>query len=193
MPDGRAVALSAIIAVSAGAVASLALITQPSTTLDTPWGQVLDAVIGVEIAISLLPPAAVMGIAYVLETPTNSTNAFMLLVVNLVGIDVIGSLSILAIRGVRRRYLEVEKKIREVTSATIAGVPGFISVGSIIDVTLLNENEARVDVLLRREVRGVVPEHLAGTIASSVLAATSMRIDVAVEIVPILTHAGIPK
>ncbi len=193
MPDARAVVLSAIIAVSAGAVASLALITQPSTTLDTPWGQVLDAVIGVQIAISLLPPAAVMGIAYVLDTPANSTNAFMLLVVNLVGIDVIGSLSILAIRGVRRRYLDVEKKIRKVTSATIAGVPGFISDGTIVDVTLLNANEARVDVLLRREFRGVVPEHLAQSIASSVLAATSMRSDVAVEVVPILTHMGIPK
>jgi uncharacterized hydrophobic protein (TIGR00271 family) len=193
MPSARAVALSAIIAVSAGAVASLALITHPSTTLDTPWGQVLDAVIGVEIAISLLPPAAVMGIAYVLESPANSVNAFMLLIVNLVGIDVIGSLSILAIRGVRRRYLEAEKSIRDVTSATIAGVSGFISVGSTIDVTLLNKNEARVDVLLRREFGGEVPEHLAQTIASSVLRATSMRIDVAVEVVPILTHAGIPR
>ena len=193
MPNPQAVALSAIIAVSAGAAASLALITQPSTTLDTPWGQVLDAIIGVEIAISLLPPAAVMGIAYVLDTPANSTNAFMLLLVNLVGIDVIGSLSILAIRGIRRRYLEVEKMIRQVTSATIASVPGFISVGSIIDVTLLNENEARVEVILRREFRGEVPDHLAQTIASSVLGATAMRIDVAVEVVPILTHAGIPK
>lgn len=193
MPNAGAVALSAIIAVSAGAAASLALITQPSTTLDTPWGQVLDAVIGVEIAISLLPPAAVMGIAYVLDTPANSTNAFMLMIVNLVGIDVIGSLSILAIRGVRRRYLEVEKRIRDVTSATIAGVPGFISVGSVVDVTLLNEHEARVDVLLRREFRGKVPEHLAETIASSVRQATSMRIDVSVEVVPILTHAGIQR
>lgn len=193
MPNAQAVALSAIIAVSAGAVASLALITHPSTTLDTPWGQVLDAVIGVEIAISLLPPAAVIGIAYVLDTPANVANAFTLLIVNLLGINVIGSLSILAIRGVRRRYLEVEKKIRDVTSATIANVPGFISVGSIIDVTLLNEHEARVDVLLRRDFRGEVPEHLAETIASSVLAATSRKIDVAVEVVPILTHAGIPR
>lgn len=193
MPNAQAVALSAIIAVSAGAVASLALITQPSTTLETPWGQVLDAVIGVQIAISLLPPAAVMGIAYVLDTPASSANAFMLLIVNLVGIDVIGSLFILAIRGVRLRYLEVEKKIRDATSTTLTDVPGFISVGSIIDVTLLNENEARVDVLLRREFRGEVPEHLAQAIASNVFAATSMRIDVAVEVVPILTHAGIAR
>ena len=193
MPDTQAVVLSAIIAVSAGAAASLALITQPSTTLDTPWGQVLDAIIGVEIAISLLPPAAVVGIAYVLDTPADSVNAFMLLVVNLLGIDVVGGLSILAIRGVRRRYLEEEKKIRDVTSETIAEVSGFISVGSVIDVTLWSENEARVDVLLRRKFRGEVPEHLAETIASNVFEVTAVKIDVAVEIVPILTHAGIPR
>ncbi len=193
MPTTRDVALSAIIAVSAGAAASLVLITQPSTTLETPWGQVLDAVIGVEIAISLLPPAAVMGIAYVLNTPANGTNAFMLLIVNLVGIDVVGSVSILAIRGVRRRYLEVEKKIRGVASKTLADVPGFVSVGSTIDVTLLNENEARIDVILRREFRGEVPDDLAKTIASRVFAGTSLKVDVAVEVVPILTHMGIPK
>lgn len=97
------------------------------------------------------------------------------------------------VAGVRQRYLVVEKKIREVTEATIVDVPDFISVGSTIDVTLLNDSEARVDVLLRRGFRGKVPDHLAQAIASSVLEATSMRIDVAVEVVPILTHASIPK
>lgn len=188
MPSSLAIALSAIIAVSAGAVASLVLITPPSTTLDTPWGQVLDAIVGVEIAISLLPAAAVIGIAYVLDTPVDATNAFMLLMVNLVGIDVVGSLSILAIRGVRRQYLDVEKKIRDVTSSTIADVSGFISLGSVVDVTLLNPNEAEIDVLLRRAFGG----DLAETIASHVLRATSMRVNVTVQVVPVLTHTGIP-
>lgn len=192
MPTSLDVALSAIIAVSAGAAASLALITPPRTSLETPWGQVLDAIIGVEIAISLLPPAAVIGIAYVLGPPANGVNAFMLLIVNLLGIDVIGSLSILAVRGVRRRHLELEKEIRHVASTTITDVPGFISVGSIIDVTLLSENEARVNILLRREFRGEVPDHLAQTIASNVLTSTSTKVDVEVEVVPILTYAGIP-
>ncbi len=193
MPTTRDVVLSVIIAVSAGAAASLVLITQPSTTLETPWGQVLDAVIGVEIAISLLPPAAVMGIAYALNTTADGTNALMLLIVNVVAIDVVGSVSILAISGVRRRYLEVEKNVRDVTSTTIADVPGFVSVGSIIDVTLLNAKEAHVDVVLRRKFRGEVPDVLAETIASRVLAATSLKVDVTVEVVPILTHAGIPS
>lgn len=91
------------------------------------------------------------------------------------------------------RHLEVEKKIRDVTSETIAEVSGFISVESVIDVTLWSENEARVDVLLRRKFRGEVPEHLAETIASNVFEVTAVKIDVAVEIVPILTHAGIPR
>jgi uncharacterized membrane protein len=183
--------LSALIAVSAGAAASLVLITHPSTTLETPWGQVLDAVIGVEIAVSLLPPAAVIGIAFALERPIHSVDAFMLLILNVVGIDVVGSVSILAVRGVRRRYLEVEKNIREVVSTSIASVPGFISVGGTVDVTLVKENEARVDVILRREFRGEVPDDLAKTIASRVLAATAWRIDITVEVVPVLTYVGI--
>jgi uncharacterized membrane protein len=46
MPTAKDVALSALIAVSAGAAASLAITAQPHI-VDRPWGQAIDAVIGV--------------------------------------------------------------------------------------------------------------------------------------------------
>ena len=51
--------LTIIIAVGAGAAASLALTADPRIVAN-PWGQIIDAMIGVEIAISLLPPASVI-------------------------------------------------------------------------------------------------------------------------------------
>jgi uncharacterized hydrophobic protein (TIGR00271 family) len=189
MPTTRDVALSAIIAVSAGAAASLALVTQPQL-VETPWGQVIDALIGVEIAISLVPPAAVVGIGLALGMPEHSLHAFYLLLLNVVGLDLVGSLTILVIRGVRRRHLDVEKRIRETVAATLDVVPGFISVGSTVDVTLLGEREANVDVVCRRHFGGKVPPTLATQICEDVAREAACRCDVNVEVVPLLTHAG---
>jgi len=61
MPTTRDVVLSVLIATGAGIAASLALSADPRI-VETSWGQVIDAMIGVEIAISLIPPAAAVGI-----------------------------------------------------------------------------------------------------------------------------------
>lgn len=187
MPTSRDVALSALIAVSAGAAASLALIAEPGT-IEKPWGQVLDAVIGVQVAISLIPPAAVIGIGWALGTPEHSWNAFGLLMLNVVALDLVGSITILAIRGVRRRHLELEKSIRETVALALHVVPGFIPVGSTVNVTLLGEKDALVGVILRRRFGGTVPETLAATISDDILEKTSCRANVDVEVIPMLTH-----
>jgi uncharacterized hydrophobic protein (TIGR00271 family) len=192
MPTTRDVALSAIVAVSAGAAASLALVAQPHV-IETPWGQVVDAIIGVEIAISLIPPAAVIGISLVLGDTHHALNAFYLLLLNVAGLDLVGSASILAIRGVKRRHLDLEKTIRDSVAKTLDVVPGFISVGSTVDVTLLSERQARIDVVVRRKFGGEVPETLATIIAEDVEREASCASNVYVEVVPLLTHAGIPK
>ncbi len=191
MPTTRDVVLSAIIAVSAGAAASLALVAQPHL-VETPWGQVFDAIIGVEIAISLLPPAAVIGIGLAMGTPEHSLHALYLLLLNVVSLDVIGSIAILAIRGIRVRHLVLEKEIRATLGQTLDVVPGFISVESTVDITLLADRQARIDVVVRRRFGGEVPETLAATIAADVERATKCQCDVMVEVVPLLTHAGIP-
>jgi uncharacterized hydrophobic protein (TIGR00271 family) len=192
MPTNKDVVLSAIIAVSAGAAASLALVTEPRL-VETPWGQVIDAIIGVEIAISLVPPATVIGISMALQSPEHGLNAFKLLILNVVGLDFVGSLLILAVRGVRREHLDLEKLIRSTVAVTLDVVPGFISVGSTVNIWLLSPQEARVEVVVRRCFGGEVPETLAETIASDILAKTSCRCDVTVEIIPLLTHNTIAK
>jgi uncharacterized hydrophobic protein (TIGR00271 family) len=191
MPTPRDVVLSALIALSAGAAASLALAAEPHI-VETPWGQVIDAIIGVEIAISLVPPAAVIGIGLALGSPDHSRNALYLLVLNVVSLDLIGSGAILAIRGVRRAHLELEKRVRNAVAVTLDVVPGFLSIGSTVHVTLLGDRDVLIDVILRREFGGEVPATLADSIAADVAAKTSCRSDVTVEIIPLLTHAGIP-
>ena len=131
MPTTRDFVLSALIALSAGAAASLALVTQPHI-IETPWGQVIDAIIGVQIAISLVPPAAVIGIGLALGTPEHSWNALYLLLLNVLSLDLISSSMILALWGVRRKYLDLEKSIRSAVAVTLDVVPGFISVGSTV-------------------------------------------------------------
>ncbi|MFZ0913110.1 MAG: DUF389 domain-containing protein [Candidatus Korobacteraceae bacterium] len=192
MPTTRDVVLSALIALSAGAAASLALVTHPHI-VETAWGQAVDAIIGVEIAISLVPPAAVIGIGLALGTPAYSRNALYLLLLNVVCLDLVGSSLILALWGVRRNHLDLEKSIRSAVAVTLGVVPGFISVGSTVHVTLLGNHEALVDVILRRQFGGEISETLAAKVAADIAAKTSCRSDVTVEVIPVLTHAGIPR
>ncbi len=192
MPTPRDVVLAAIIAVAAGAAASLALTAQPHI-VETPWGQVIDAVIGVEIAISLVPPAAVIGIGLALGKPQHSLAAFYLLLLNVAGLDIAGSLGILAIRGIRPRHLAMEKRIRETVAEMLDVVPGFVSVGSTVNVTLLDDHQVRLEVIVRRRVGGQVPDTLAATIGAAVAERTSCRCEVTVEVIPLLTYLAPAK
>ena len=187
MPTERDVVLSTLIAVSAGAAASLALVAQPQV-VESSWGQVIDAIIGVEIAVSLVPPAAVIGIGMALNTPEHSKNAFYLLMLNMVCLNLIGSASILMIRGMRLRHLQLEQRIRKTVEDTIEDVPGFIAVGSSIDITLFDEKSANIDIILRRRFGGKVPESLAARIAEDVRVQTGCKGDIVIEVVPLLTH-----
>jgi uncharacterized hydrophobic protein (TIGR00271 family) len=188
MPTELDAVLSVLIALSAGAAASLALTADPHI-VETPWGQVIDAVIGVEIAISLIPPAAVIGIGLGLGQPGISRNAFLLLLINVLGLDIVGSMIILTLRGIRVRHLVLEKSIRQTVGTTLDVVPGFISVGSTIDVTLLSETAAKVDIIMRNHWGGEVPTSLAQTISSSIRDATDCRSEITMEVIPLQTYS----
>lgn len=187
IPTSQDFALNLIIAISAGAAASLALTAEPHR-VESPWGQVLDAVIGVEIAVSLLPPAAVVGIGFAFGDLEIATRALLLMLLNIVGLNILGSGLILVLRGIRRRFLDQEKTVREVTASTIERVPGFIDEGSTIDVTLLSKNEALINVILRRHFGGEVPKTLAATIAEDVETRTGCKSDITVDVIPLITH-----
>lgn len=189
IPTSQDLALNLIIAISAGAAASLALTAEPRR-VETPWGQVLDAVIGVEIAISLMPPAAVVGIGLAFGDPDVSMRALLLMGLNIIGLNILGSGAILLLRGIRRRHLDQEKAVRSVTASTVERVPGFIDEGSTINVTLLSNDEALINVVVRRHFGGEVPGTLAGTIAADVKARTGCRSDITVEVIPLITYSG---
>jgi len=73
--------------------------------------------------------------------------------------------------------------------ASILGAePDFIAVGSSVDVTLLGEREVILDVRLRCRLGGAMPETLADQIASELLAKISCQADIAVEVIPMLSH-----
>lgn len=183
MPTTRDVILSIMIAVAAGMTASLSLTADPSI-VETPWGQVFDAVIGVEIAISLIPPAAVVGIGLAFGAPEISRNAFLLLLVNVLGLDIFGSMLMLTVRGIKRKYLDLEKKIRVVAESALAAAPGVTALGSTIHVTLLADTAAKVNITVHRLVADQVPDSLAENISALIQEKVGCRSEVSVELIP---------
>lgn len=187
MPTARDVVLSVLIATTSGAAASLALSADPSIVA-APWGQVLDAMIGVEIAISLMPPACVMGIGLAFGRLDISRNALLLLLVNVLGLDFLGSMLVLAVRGVRARYLNLEKAVRRTAETVLSRAPGVTLVGSVINVTLLSPGAAKVDVTARHQPGEIVPDSLAQTIGDELQSGIGCRGEVTVDLIPSQTY-----
>lgn len=188
MPTPQAAVLSVLVAVAAGAAAALALSADPRV-VQTAWGQVVDAVIGVEIAISLIPPASVMGIGLAFGRLDISRNALLLLLVNVLGLDIFGSMLMLALRGIRADYLALEKAIRRTVESTLVSSPEIVLAGSTIHVSLLSDAAASISVTARNQAGGRVPEHLAQTIAADVQNRTKCRSEVTVEVIPFQTYS----
>lgn len=188
MPTTRDVVLTILVAVAAGAAASLALAADPRI-VETPWGQVLDAMIGVEIAISLIPPASVIGIGLAFGHPEISRNAFLLLIVNVLGLDILGSMLILALRGVRRQCLILEKAVRQAVESVLTATPGIMLGANLIDVILLSNSAAQVHVTVRETAGTTAQDSLAQTIATEIMDEAGCRSEVTVDIVPSHTYS----
>jgi uncharacterized hydrophobic protein (TIGR00271 family) len=183
MPTMREVVLSLLVAVSAGAGASLALTADPKV-VETPWGQVVDAAIGVEIAISLIPPAAVVGIGAAFGQMNISYNALLLMIVNVLGLDLFGSMFMMAFRGIRYKYLQMEKQIRWAVESALVAEPIDWPEDFAINVTLLGENVATVHARVRIEPGETASDQLAQSIADCVHERTGFKSEVTLEIIP---------
>jgi uncharacterized hydrophobic protein (TIGR00271 family) len=188
MPTARDAVLSVLIAVAAGVAASLTLSADPRV-VQTPWGEIIDAMIGAEIAISLIPPASVIGIGLAFGRPDISQNALVLLIVNILGLDILGSMLTLILRGVRPRYLALEEAIRLAVESVLTALPGIATVGNGTSVTLVSRTAASVHVTIRNQAGEVVPDSLAEAITSRIKARTGCRSEVIVEIIPSQTHS----
>lgn len=188
MPTTRDAVLTVLIAVGAGAAASLSLTADPRIVA-RPWGQIIDTMIGVEIAISLMPPAAVIGIGLAFGRPDISRNAFWLLVVNVIGLDFLGGTLMLALRGVRPRYLALEKTIRRIAESTIASRLTELPVEVTANVVLLSDETADVHATIHCGAAGSLPASLAQAINAEIEAKSGCRSKVVVEMSPCQSHS----
>jgi uncharacterized hydrophobic protein (TIGR00271 family) len=186
MPNEQDLVLTVIVAVGAGAAASLALTADPRIVAK-PWGQIIDAMIGVEIAISLLPPASVIGIGLAFGRPDISQNAFWLLVVNVIGLDFVGSILMLAIQGIRPRYLVLEKRMRQVAQDVVARQLPLSPVAVVVHVVLLSNAVSDVRTLVFHQAHSTLPATMAEDIAAAIADETGYRSQVVLEFVPCQT------
>jgi uncharacterized hydrophobic protein (TIGR00271 family) len=187
LPRLTSVYLAVFVALASGAAASLALIASPRILSDT-WHQLLDVMIGTEIAISLIPPAAVVGIGLAYGRADMAIQSLGLLFINLVCLNIF-SIPVLYFRGVRSEPLQIDKKIREVAEKTVREVA---KEDEILTEVNLRCNE-KTDVLVRLQTTGInndaVPL-LARRISEEIKKETGFSNSVKVMINPVSTYSS---
>ncbi len=187
MPTTKDVILTLIIAVAAGAGASLAFTADPHV-VDEPWGQLLDVMIGVEIAISLMPPAAVVGIGLAFGNFAISRNAAALLIVNVLALDVLGSMLIFLLRGMRKQHFDLERGTRKIAESALGEISEMVHLNSVVDITLQNDSEADIFITLRGHANDISTDFAKG-ISQRVLERTACRSKITVEFSPTQMYA----
>lgn len=117
--------LAMLVAVLSGFVSSFVLIAAPKRVsephqelLPVHYPRLLDVTIGIEIAVSLIPPASVTGIGLAVGDFHLSLHSLGLLTLNVVGLD-IGGMIVLCLWRVEYKLLQLEKRIRSITEETI--------------------------------------------------------------------------
>ena len=145
--------------------------------------------IGAEIAVSMIPPAAVVGIGLAFGRTDMAVQSLSLLLINAVCLDIISSMPVLYLRGVGLEPLRIEKKIRDAAEKTVKDVAEEDEI--FTDVILLSDEKA--DVLVRLQTTGthndVVPL-LARRISEEIKKETGFSNNVKVMIVPVSTYSS---
>lgn len=179
--------LAGFVAIASGVAASLALVAKPKI-VSLPMQQLLDVMIGVEIAISLIPPAAVVGIGFAFNQPEVSFQALGLLVINVVCLDFIAMLA-LYLRGVDLKLLQLEKKIGETTEKILNEVVKAEEIST--EVTLQSHKKA--DVLVRIEAsegQCDAPQLLAERISAEISKETGISNKVKIMTIPVCVYTS---
>ena len=191
IPTNRDLVFTFIVAVAAGAGASLAFTADPHV-VKRPWGQLIDVMVGVEIAVSLIPPASVIGIGLALNELQVSRNALALLAVNILAIDFLGSMMIFVLRGLRRSIFDLERNIRKLAEAAVKDF-SLPDLEDSISVTLMSDSTARVDIVVHGYEADRVPDSLSERLATDILEQTHCRCAVTLELIPIQTFSTLGK
>jgi len=179
--------LAGFVAIASGVAASLSLVAIPKIVTQ-PMHELLDVMIGTEIAISLIPPAAVVGIGFAFNQPEVSFHALGLLVINVICLDFIAMLA-LYLRGVDLKLLKLEKVIRERTEKIINEVVKVDEAST--EVTLQSRQKA--DVLVRidaSEGQCESPQLLAEIISAEISKETGISNKVKIVTIPVCVHAS---
>jgi uncharacterized hydrophobic protein (TIGR00271 family) len=187
-PTLTSVYLASFVALTSGAAASLALIASPRTISES-WHELLDVMIGAEIAVSLIPPAAVVGIGLAFGLPDMAIQSLTLLLINVVCLDAISSIPVLYFRGVRLEPLQIEKKIRATAERTVKDVVEKAEVFS--EVVLLSDK--KTDVLVRvqtTEINDDVVPLLARKISEEIKSETGFSNNVKFMVIPVATYSS---
>ena len=129
----------------------------------------------------MLPPAAVIGIGLAFGDFSISRNATALLVINVLALDGLGSMLIFILRGMRKKHFDLERAIRSVVENWLEKLSHTAYTNSIIDVSLLSETEARVEVTVR-DCTEIVPSTFAESMAAQIKTTSQCYSDVIVEI-----------
>lgn len=187
LPTLKDASLAMFIATSSGVAASLALVATPRIVSE-PWKELVDAMVGVEIAIALIPPAAVVGIGIAFGRLDIFLYSTWLLMVNLICLDIIGSQPVLYLWGIKPKPLKLEKKIREITEEIIKN--GVKSDEASVEVTLYNHEKADVHVkLFAFENSYNAVQSLVERISSEIKRRTGVSNSVRIVVLPVCTHA----
>jgi uncharacterized hydrophobic protein (TIGR00271 family) len=149
LPTLTSIYLASFVALASGAAASLALIASPRIVSET-WHELLDVMIGTEIAVSLIPPAAVVGVGLAFGRFDVAIQSLALLLINLVCLNVF-SIPVLYFRGVGLEPLRIEKKIRDVTEKTVKDAA---EEDELFTEVILRSDE-RTDVFVRLQTAGI--------------------------------------
>jgi len=151
------------------------------------YPRLFDATIGVEIAISLIPPASVVGIGLAFGRFDMLLHSLGLLLVNVWGLNV-GSIIVLSLWGVEPSPLELEKRIRKIVEKTIKDV---VKVDEIIIGIVLHSCE-RADVYVRLYAFGIQDheERLLARISGKIEKETGVSNIVRIIFYPVRMHTS---
>lgn len=188
LPTLRDVYLAMFIAISSGVAASLALVANPRIVSE-PLRELLNVMVGTEIAISLIPPASVVGIGLAFGHFDTFLHSLGLLMLNVFGLDIIGSMPVLYLWGVGSKPLQLEKKIKKIVEKTVKGI---VKVDEISAEVILHSFE-RADVHIRLhafETHKHTEQLLAKRISEQIKKETGVSNNVRMIVIPVSMYTS---
>ncbi len=141
--------LSLAIAIGAGIAGALSLSAGVSTAL-----------VGVMIAVALIPPAAAVGIGIAWGTPSLAVGSGVLVLVNLLSIN-LAALLVLWGQGYRPEAWREQKSVRRATWIRIGGLAVAVMIlGAFLGgVTIANNTAATTEATIETETQAVIDQY----------------------------------